>query len=158
MMDKAAVIAGKLLVEKGMKLATAESCTGGLLAHMVTNVAGSSSWFAGGVVAYGNDVKTSLLSVDPETLERHGTVSHKTARAMASGVMKRLKSDAALAVTGIAGPGGGSATKPVGTVFVAVAVADRVRTKKVLLKGTRKSIKKQAALEALKELTEFLTL
>ncbi len=157
-MDKAAVIAGKLLVEKGMKLATAESCTGGLLAHMVTNVAGSSSWFTGGVVAYADDVKTRLLSVDPETLKRHGAVSHKTARAMAAGVMKRLKSDAALAVTGIAGPDGGSAKKPVGTVFVAVAVADRVRTKKVLLKGTRKSIKKQAALEALKELTKFLTL
>jgi nicotinamide-nucleotide amidase len=156
MMKSPVVSAAKALKERGLKLAIAESCTGGLLGHMVTNAAGSSEWFTGGVVAYSNEVKTRLLSVAPGTLKRYGAVSRQTAGAMAEGVRKRLKSDVGLAVTGIAGPEGGTAKKPVGTVFIAIAGTKNTYSKKLLLSGTRKSIKKQAAREALEELKGFL--
>jgi nicotinamide-nucleotide amidase len=146
------------LKKKGLRLALAESCTGGLLGHLITNVPGSSDWFTGGVVAYSNEVKKRLLGVASTTLERYGAVSRRTASEMAAGVMKALKTDVGLAVTGIAGPEGGTEKKPVGTVFIALARGKKVYTKRLMLSGTRKSIKKRAAVEALKELKRVLGL
>lgn len=110
---------GGVLRARGWMLATAESCTGGWIAKAITDVAGSSDWFSGGIVAYANAAKATLLDVPVDTLEKHGAVSQQTAVAMAAGALARFTADLAVAVTGIAGPGGGSIDKPVGTVWVA---------------------------------------
>lgn len=112
---------GNLLKVKKLSLSTAESCTGGGIAAAITSVAGSSEYFMGGIVAYSNDVKTSLLHVSSDTLERYGAVSRETVMEMAAGAMNTLKTDCAIATSGIAGPGGGSQGKPVGTIWIAVA-------------------------------------
>ena len=112
---------GILLVKEGLTLATAESCTGGLVAHRITNVPGSSAYFVGGVVAYANGAKEALLGVQAETLAAHGAVSEETAREMARGARQRLGADVAVAITGIAGPAGGTPDKPVGLTFVALS-------------------------------------
>jgi len=112
---------GDVLRARGGRLATAESATGGLIGHILTQTAGSSDYYAGGVVAYANDVKRSMLDVPDELLAAHGAVSAEVACAMASGAMERLASDVAMAVTGIAGPDGGSREKPVGLTYIAVA-------------------------------------
>lgn len=109
------------LRDQGRRLATAESCTGGLIAGFCTERPGSSDWFEGGVVSYSNTAKRELLGVPADALASHGAVSEPVARAMAEGVLGRLGVDLAVAVTGIAGPGGGSARKPVGTVWIAFA-------------------------------------
>ncbi len=114
---------GKLLLKKGLTLATAESCTGGLVAHRITGVAGSSAYFRGSVVAYHNDIKVSELNVPTETLVTSGAVSEATARAMAEGACRRLGADVAVATSGVAGPSGGTPEKPVGTICIAVADA-----------------------------------
>lgn len=111
---------GELLKEKGWTLATAESCTGGYLAHRITSVAGSSTYFLGSVIAYSNAVKMQLLGVRESTLEAHGAVSEETVREMVAGALKALNTDMAVAVSGIAGPGGGRPDKPVGTIWIAV--------------------------------------
>ncbi|QQS29708.1 MAG: competence/damage-inducible protein A [Sphingobacteriales bacterium] len=111
---------GILLTSKGATVSTAESCTGGLIAHKFTEIAGCSRYFKGGVVAYSNELKESLLGVNPETLQKYGAVSEETVREMADGALKRLKTDYAIAVSGIAGPDGGSNVNPVGTVWIAV--------------------------------------
>jgi len=110
-----------LLTERHQTLALAESCTGGLIANRVTNVAGASAVFLGGLVTYSNQAKQDLLGVRPETLASHGAVSEETATEMAEAVRRALGADYALAVTGIAGPSGGTPTKPVGTVYIALA-------------------------------------
>jgi len=112
---------GKSLREQGLKLALAESCTGGLLSSMITDVAGSSDYFLGSVVAYDNGVKQTELGVKATTLKKYGAVSKETVLEMARGVRKRLQADISAAITGIAGPGGGSHEKPVGLVFVGYA-------------------------------------
>jgi PncC family amidohydrolase len=112
---------GALLRSRGLRVAVAESCTGGLLGAALTAVPGSSDYVVGGVIAYGNEVKTALLGVDPALLERHGAVSEEVARAMAEGAVAALHADLAAAITGVAGPAGEGATKPPGLVFVAVA-------------------------------------
>ncbi len=119
----------KLMVRK-MLLGTAESCTGGLIAALCTEVPGSSAWFAGGVVAYANAVKTALLGVSPEKLEAHGAVSEAVVLAMAHGGLARLGVDMCLAASGVAGPDGGTAENPVGTVWIggAVRAGSQVRT------------------------------
>lgn len=104
---------------RGLRMASAESCTGGLIAAACTSVAGSSDWFERGVVSYSNDAKTELLGVAPELIARHGAVSEPVARAMVEGVMHSPRVDVAVAVTGVAGPAGGSPSKPVGTVWLA---------------------------------------
>ena len=114
-------VAGRLLRERGMTLAVAESCTGGLLAERVTHIAGASDYFLGGVVAYANAAKQALLGVPAELLDQHGAVSEPVARAMAEGARERFGADLALATTGVSGPGGGSAEKPVGTVCIALS-------------------------------------
>lgn len=118
---------GKLafsLTRAGYFLATAESCTGGLIAAMCTEAAGSSAWFKGGVVAYANELKENLLNVPPSMIEEHGAVSGQVVRQMALGALSRCQVQAAIAVSGVAGPSGGTPDKPVGTVWIAVAVME----------------------------------
>lgn len=112
---------GNQLLAQNKTLATAESCTGGYLSHLITFIAGSSQWFRGGVASYSNEMKMQTLGVKSETLAEHGAVSEETVREMVSGVMKMTDADYGIAVSGIAGPGGGTAEKPVGTVWIAVA-------------------------------------
>ncbi len=119
---------GNLLKSKKLSLSTAESCTGGGVAAAITSVAGSSEYFMGGIVAYSNDVKTSLLHVSSNTLEKYGAVSRETVMEMAAGAMNTLKTDCAIATSGIAGPGGGSREKPVGTIWIAVAYKNEIVT------------------------------
>ena len=119
---------GNLLKSKKLSLSTAESCTGGGVAAAITSVAGSSEYFMGGIVAYSNDVKVSLLHVSSETLEKYGAVSRETVMEMAAGAMNTLKTDCAIATSGIAGPRGGSLEKPVGTIWIAVAYKNEIVT------------------------------
>ena len=121
---------GELLKSKNLSLSTAESCTGGSIAALVTSVPGSSEYFNGGIVAYSNEVKMSLLHVSAETLEKYGAVSRETVIEMVKGAMKALKTDCAVATSGIAGPGGGTAEKPVGTVWIAAAYKNEICTMK----------------------------
>ncbi len=120
---------GQALVAKGWKLGVAESCTGGLVSHSVTNLSGSSAFFLGGVVAYANEIKERLLGVPAEMLAVHGAVSSEVALAMAQGVRRLLGAEVGLATTGIAGPTGGTPAKPVGTVYIAISspLGDAVR-------------------------------
>lgn len=142
-------VIGGLCRERRARLAVAESCTGGLIAHRLTNVSGSSAYFLGGVVAYANDVKVRELGVDGALLARVGAVSDEVARAMAEGVRLRFGADVGLAVTGIAGPTGGSADKPVGLVHIAVADAAGTIAREHRFAGTRVIIKEWSALAAL---------
>lgn len=121
---------GELLKAKKISLSTAESCTGGGIAALVTSVPGSSEYFKGGIVAYANEVKEELLGVRPETLVAYGAVSRETVVEMAKGAMNRLKTDCAVATSGIAGPGGGTPEKPVGTVWIAAAYKNEIVTMK----------------------------
>jgi competence/damage-inducible protein CinA-like protein len=130
---------------RGVRIGAAESCTGGLLGKRLTDVPGSSDVFKGAIVAYDNTLKTSLLDVPAELLVRHGAVSEEVARAMANGALARLGVDLALAVTGIAGPGGGSAEKPVGTIWLAMASDGAVAAKHIVLPGSRAEIRARAA-------------
>ena len=114
-------VVGRLLRERGETLATAESCTGGLIAEKLTAIAGSSEYFLGGVVAYANEAKQALLGVPKALLEEHGAVSEPVARAMAEGARTRFDADIGIATTGISGPGGGTDEKPVGLVYVALS-------------------------------------
>jgi nicotinamide-nucleotide amidase len=121
---------GRLLFDKNLTISTAESCTGGRIASLITSVPGSSSWFTGSVVAYDNSIKTKVLGVSHETISRFGAVSEETAREMAQGMLRLAKTDYAIAVTGIAGPDGGTPEKPVGTVWIAIASANGVTAEK----------------------------
>ncbi|MCL1860368.1 MAG: CinA family protein [Proteobacteria bacterium] len=118
-LDELSSLLGRALAARGWRLATAESCSGGLLAGAVTTTPGSSAWFERGFVTYSNESKAELLGVDLATLARYGAVSEETAREMADGAINHSHADVAIAITGIAGPDGGSATKPVGTVWLA---------------------------------------
>jgi competence/damage-inducible protein CinA-like protein len=133
----------------GTTLATAESCTGGLVGARLTEIPGSSDVYVGGVVAYANELKTGLLGVDPDLVAAHGAVSEPVAVAMAQGAVRRLGAGTAVSVTGIAGPGGGSEAKPVGTIWYGVAHAGRVEAHRGLLPGTRHDIRARAAQAAL---------
>lgn len=119
---------GRLLREKNKTVATAESCTGGSVAALLTSIPGSSDYVQGGIVAYSNEVKKTLLHVREETLRRHGAVSEQTVVEMVKGAVKSLESDYAVATSGIAGPGGGTPDKPVGTVWIAAGCKDQVLT------------------------------
>ncbi|MBD3378914.1 MAG: nicotinamide-nucleotide amidohydrolase family protein [Candidatus Omnitrophica bacterium] len=144
-----------LALKKSRKtLALAESCTGGLVAHRMTNVPGASASFKGGIVSYSDGAKTDLLNVPPDVIGEHGAVSRQTARAMAEGARRVLKADMAAAITGIAGPGGGSARKPVGLAYIAFSSEDGDRTKKIVLDGNRISLKlkfAQAVIDFIRE-------
>ena len=119
---------GKLLIEKRLTVATAESCTGGGIAARLTSVAGSSAYVRGGIVSYQNDVKEELLGVNPDTIYKYGVVSEQTVVEMVKGAMKSLKTDCAMATTGIAGPGGEEPGKPVGTIWIAAAWGEKIVT------------------------------
>ncbi len=143
--DDLAAVVGSLLRDRGLTVATAESCTGGLLAKRLTDTPGSSDYFVGGVVAYSDALKTSLLGVDPALLAAHGSVSQEVARAMVEGVRDRLGADCALSTTGIAGPGGGHPDKPVGLVYVGAAIGAQVQVRRFTLFRTRDEIRERTA-------------
>ena len=145
---------GELLREKNLCLATAESCTGGLVANLITDLAGSSDWFVGGVVAYTNELKSRFLGVEEDVFLRNGAVSRECVEAMAGGVCAATGSDMGVALSGIAGPGGGSAEKPVGTVWVAWSLFGTVSSECLQLSGSRKEIKFQSAWAALEGVLE----
>jgi PncC family amidohydrolase len=136
---------GQLLLERHYTLAVAESCTGGLVGHRLTNIAGSSAYFLGGVVAYAYDAKERLLDVNHNTLYDFGAVSEQTAREMARGVRRALGADVGVSVTGIAGPGGGLPGKPVGLTWVALSARDVEQAEQYLWTGDRLANKEQSA-------------
>lgn len=138
-----------LLAQRGLTLAIAESCTGGLAAELLTRIPGSSRYFLGGVVAYANEVKAQLLGVPTELIAAHGAVSTEVARAMAEGVRQRLGADLGLAFTGIAGPDGGTAEKPVGLVHWALATASGTQAAQRVFVGDRNSVRRRAAFAGL---------
>ena len=142
--------------ERGLTLALAESCTGGYISHLFTQHPGSSKVFLGGVIAYSNDVKADLLGVKQETLDNYGAVSEQTAAEMVQGVLNRVRAGYALAITGIAGPDGGTPEKPVGTVFIAVANHAKTVTKKLTFGNKRRQNIERSAITALNMLNTLL--
>jgi len=155
-MEDLAKSAGELLTKLGLTLSLAESCTGGLIAHRITNISGSSNYFLGGVVAYSNEAKEKILGLPHEILVQYGAVSEEAARAMAQGARRLLASDLALAVTGIAGPTGGAPEKPVGLVCIALAAEEEVRCERHIWNGDRLQNKAQSAERALEMLITYL--
>jgi len=148
---------GARLKKGKLKLATAESCTGGWIAQAVTSVAGSSEWFERGFVTYSNEAKKELLGVRARTLSSHGAVSEETAREMASGALARSRAQVAIAVTGVAGPGGGTRSKPVGTVCLAWSRKKRTPESVVRhFRGSREAIRRQSVAFALQGLLDRL--
>ena len=143
---------GNLFREKGLTLSTAESCTGGYIAHLITSISGSSDYFTGSVVAYSNDIKTGVLGVKEQTLIDHGAVSKECVSEMASGIRQKFNTDYSIAVSGIAGPGGGSPEKPVGTVWIAIAGPEKVYAEKFLFGNSRERIIRVAALTSMNKL------
>jgi nicotinamide-nucleotide amidase len=142
-------VVGQLLISRAETLAVAESCTGGLIGSRITNVAGSSAYFLEGCITYSNEAKIRTLKVSPAIIDDHGAVSAECAEAMAVGMRKRAGSDHAISVTGIAGPGGGSPDKPVGTVFIGYASRDVVRSIKIVVPGDRYLVRWRASQAAL---------
>jgi nicotinamide-nucleotide amidase len=156
--DDVAKKVAQALKSNGAVLATAESCTGGWVAQVMTAIAGSSAWFERGFVTYSNDAKREMLGVSAETLARHGAVSEDTAREMALGALRHSKATVSLSITGVAGPTGGTKDKPVGTVCFAWARAGgevRVETRK--FSGDRESVRRQSVIRALEGVLESLT-
>jgi len=148
---------GAALRARGWTLAVGESCTGGLVSHRITRVAGASDYFLGGVVAYTNPAKQSLLRVDPLILDEHGAVSPETAREMARGSRTAFLTHVGLSVTGIAGPGGGSADKPVGLTYIGVVTPEGERVERFVWEGDRESNQHASAQAALELLLQALT-
>jgi nicotinamide-nucleotide amidase len=149
-------VVGEMLAQKGLTLSVAESCTGGLIGHLLTNVPGSSDYFQGGVTVYSNQSKVDLLGVLPETIRRHGAVSDQAVREMAEGVRKKLKTGIGIAVTGVAGPGGGSKEKPAGTVYVGLNSEEKTVSQKYRFWGNREQNKLNSAMMALDWVRRYL--
>jgi nicotinamide-nucleotide amidase len=148
---------GARLMMKGLKLATAESCTGGWIAKVLTDIAGSSDWFECAIVSYSNEAKKHFLKVPDGILLDHGAVSENTVLAMQQGIFMETRADAGISVSGIAGPGGGSEEKPVGTVWIAVSTRGQmVHTQKFLFEGDRNQVRLQAVEAALRSLLELV--
>lgn len=157
MTASAAKLLGTVLSASGKTLAVAESCTAGLLGGAVTSIPGSSLYFSGGVVAYGNSAKISLLGVPPDLISARGAVSREVALAMAEGVLSLFRADLAIAVTGIAGPGGGSRGKPVGTVWVAVVALGGVRhAHRFRFPGGREAVRRETVKASLRAAIDVL--
>ena len=145
-----------LLKEKNLTIATAESCTGGLISHSITNISGSSDYFDRGIVSYSNNAKVELLDVSEELLEKYGAVSEQVAKAMAEGVRNKSNVDIGIATTGIAGPTGGTIEKPVGLVYIAVSTADESIVKKFQFSKDRLQNKESTCNAALQMLLDLL--
>jgi nicotinamide-nucleotide amidase len=155
--DSLESVVGNLLRGKKMRISVAESCTGGLIAHRITNISGSSDYFERGVVVYSNQAKRDLLKVPMETIEKYGAVSEPTALAMVKGLLKRSRTDVGIAVTGIAGPTGGTPEKPIGLVYIAIADKNNYQScKKYNFLGERELIKWRTSQEALDILRRYL--
>ena len=151
-------VIGHLLLKSKLTLATAESCTGGLIGHRLTEVPGSSEYYCGGIIAYSNDIKERVLGVKLETLEKHGAVSAQTAREMARGARRVLGADIAVSVTGIAGPGGATADKPIGLTYIALATATGERVERFVWDKDRTGNKWASSEAALQILKDYLDL
>ncbi len=147
---------GKILSEKGLTISVAESCTGGIIGGLITDVPGSSRYFKGGIISYSDESKVNILNVSSGTITEHGAVSNRTAREMAEGVKHLFNSHIGLAVTGIAGPEGGSKEKPVGTIFIGLAVEDETFTFRYHFHGTRRQIRRKTAERALDCVKRYL--
>ena len=145
-----------LLQAKGWALATAESCTGGMIAAACTDLAGSSNWFERGFVTYSNEAKSELLGVDPALIGAHGAVSEVVARAMAFGAIRHSHAQVSVAVTGVAGPGGGSASKPVGTVWFGFQVDGLLTSETRLFPGDRAAVREATVNHALERLLQLI--
>ena len=145
-----------LMLQKGLFLATAESCTGGMIAAACTDLAGSSAWFERGFVSYSNAAKTQMLGVDAALIEQHGAVSEPVARAMAFGAIRHSAAQVSVAVTGVAGPTGGSAAKPVGTVWCGFSVAGQLLSEQRCFSGDRAAVRLATVQHAFKRLIELL--
>jgi nicotinamide-nucleotide amidase len=150
------MIVGESLLDRGFMLGAAESCTGGLLAHRITSVSGSSAYFSGAIVAYTDEMKQHFLGVRPETLEKYGAVSRETAREMACGACREIGSDIAVAITGIAGPAGGTKEKPVGTVCFGLATPESVQDFSFQFSGKRAMVQIKSAMTGLDLLRRYL--
>jgi nicotinamide-nucleotide amidase len=146
----------KILKEKGESLSVAESCTGGMLGEKITNVPGASDVFKGGIIAYSNEIKTRFLGIETTVIKRSGAVSKECAEAMLIGVKKQFKTDAAISITGIAGPGGGSRSKPVGLVFIGTSYIKKTEIIKFLFNGDRNLIRHRAVSAALNLLKKII--
>jgi PncC family amidohydrolase len=156
MPEKLEVLIGRMLKTRNLKLATAESCTGGLLADRITNIPGSSDYFIGGVVAYAYEAKVALLGVSWETLKAHGAVSRETVLEMARGARRVFGVDLAVSISGIAGPGGGLPEKPVGTTCFGLVTPEGERAFLVHFEGSRVENKASSAQKALEILDDYL--
>lgn len=139
----------KLLIQKQLTLSAAESCTGGLLSHRLTNIPGSSKAFLCGVIAYSNASKTRILKIPLSVIQAKGAVSEETAKLMAINARRLIKSSIGIAITGIAGPGGETKFKPVGTVFIAISLLGKTRTRKFHFSGSRLQIKRKSVDKAM---------
>jgi len=155
-LEALALTLGRALEKRRWRLAVAESCTGGWIAKAVTDVAGSSQWFEGGIVAYSNAAKVGLLGVSGDVLAAHGAVSEETVCAMAEGARSRFAADIAVAVSGVAGPGGGTADKPVGMVHFAWAEPGGVTAARRIFAGSRESVRRLTVALALERLIEIV--
>ncbi len=150
---------GKTLRERGIYLATAESCTGGMIGQRITAVAGSSDYYLGGIIAYSNNIKMALLGVDAALLAEHGAVSASVAESMAQGAIQKFGADLAIATTGIAGPGGGTDTKPVGLVYIGLSAKNGTSTiQECHFAGNRKEVRMAASQTALEMIQRYLDL
>ncbi|MBR6401633.1 MAG: CinA family protein [Firmicutes bacterium] len=144
----------KTLEGKKMTLSAAESCTGGMVSSVIVDYAGASAVFMDGIVSYSNEAKMKFLGVSPQTLEKYGAVSAQTAEEMCRGVSRESKTDIGISTTGVAGPGGGTPQKPVGTVYIGICINGRVKTKLLELKGSRTEIRQQTTQILLNDLIE----
>jgi len=156
-LNRLAAKAGKRLKAAGAKLVTAESCTGGWVAQAVTSIGGSSDWFERGFVTYSNEAKRELLGVKAGTLQKHGAVSEQTAREMAKGALRKSRATIAVAVTGVAGPTGGTAAKPVGMVCFSWATRQALKSETRRFRGNRQSVRRQSVVHALKGVLALVT-
>ena len=147
-----AQVVGDMLKSRGLTLATAESCTGGMLGSMIVDIAGSSDWYRGGWITYSNEMKSSEIGVSESLVPEHGAVSQEVAAAMARGALQKAQSDFAIAITGIAGPDGGSDRKPVGTVYIAIAFDEGALVRRFLFSGDRWTVRDRSAKAALQML------
>jgi PncC family amidohydrolase len=151
------ILVGELLRRRGLRLAVAESCTGGLVGHRITNIAGASTYYMGSVTAYAYEAKVRLLGVRWATLEKYGAVSEQIVIEMASGVRRALAADVGLAISGIAGPGGGTPEKPVGLTWIGLSAEDVDEAWSFIWPGDRLQVKEHSAEQALQLLVDYLS-